>query len=230
MTGDIILACGMMEDEINLAVKKTGCTLPVVWVEGGLHEHPDRLRQAIRDSVEKICSEYPAVETILLGFGLCGNAMAGVGCKTARLVAPRFHDCIQINLSLEEKQPVKMDIYSLYLTRGFIGGRQSFINSYKRACEWYGTEKALGIWRDRIFPGYRSVTLLDNGAYPVEECLAESKKFAEIIDKEFKIGRGTTRILEKLLRGQWDEEFCVTEKGGTFSAEQFYDCPFPPPD
>jgi hypothetical protein len=223
--GDIILACSLMEDEVNLAVKNTGCGLPIVWLEGGLHEYPNKLKEAIQDSIESICSENPQVETILLCYGLCGNALDGVGCKKARLVVPRFHDCIQMNLAFEEKQPVPMDIHSLYYTRGFIRGKQSFINSYKGACEKYGTQKARSIYRDRLFSGYRSVTLLDNGAYPVGECTEEPKNFAEIIGKEFKINPGTIRVLEKLLLGRWDEEFCIIEKGGLCTAEQFFTFP-----
>ena len=37
-------------------------------------------------------------DTILLGFCLCGNALHGVRAARARLIAPRFDDCIRMLL------------------------------------------------------------------------------------------------------------------------------------
>ena len=35
-------------------------------------------------------------DAILLGYGLCGNGLAGVTARHTRLVLPRAHDCIGI--------------------------------------------------------------------------------------------------------------------------------------
>jgi hypothetical protein len=42
--GGVVLACAMLEDEVALAMRRAACALPVVWLERGLHERPEKLR------------------------------------------------------------------------------------------------------------------------------------------------------------------------------------------
>ena len=85
----------MLEDEIQRAVQRTGAQMPIVWVDAGLHEYPDRLREELQRQVARLEQDY---DTILLGFCLCGNALHGVRAARARLIAPRFDDCIRMLL------------------------------------------------------------------------------------------------------------------------------------
>ncbi|MDR2403942.1 MAG: DUF1638 domain-containing protein [Spirochaetaceae bacterium] len=216
--GDVMIACRMLEDEIATAMKKTGSDIPVIWVERGLHEKPDRLRTALMEQIES----QPQAGTILLAYSLCGNAMADLGSRTSRLVVPRFHDCIQMGLAIKPDQPIAMDIYSMYFTRGWLRGERSLAASYQRVCSRYGREKAHYIYKDNILKNYRSFTLLDNGAFPVDECLPEIRALAGQFDLECKVGAGSTRILEKLVSGDWDREFCIIPPGERFSQPQFF--------
>ena len=89
----VLLACQMLEDEIQRAVQRTGAQMPIVWVDAGLHEYPDRLREELQRQIALLEQDY---DTILLGFCLCGNALHGVRAARARLIAPRFDDCIRM--------------------------------------------------------------------------------------------------------------------------------------
>lgn len=216
--GDVMIACRMLEDEIAAAMKKTGIDIPVVWVERGLHEKPDLLRAALMEQIEA----RRQAGTILLAYSLCGNAIVDLGSKTSRLVVPRFHDCIQMGLAAEPDQTIKMDIHSMYFTRGWLRGERSLAASYQRVCCRYGEEKARYIYKDNILKNYRSFTLLDNGAFPVDECLPELRALAGQFDLECKVGAGSTRILEKLVAGDWDREFCVLPPGERFDQLRFF--------
>ena len=48
----VLLACQMLEDEIQRAVQRTGAQMPIVWVDAGLHEYPDRLREELYTIVD----------------------------------------------------------------------------------------------------------------------------------------------------------------------------------
>jgi hypothetical protein len=215
--GDVILACSMLEDEVALAMKKTGCRLPVVWLERGLHEWPDRLREELCRRI----GQAAGADTILLTFSLCGNALLGLGSPRSRLVLPRFHDCIQMCRSLAENQPVKPDTGGLYFTRGWLQGEHSTAWSFQRACEKYGREQALSLYRDMIFKNYRSLIVLDTGAYPLETCRAEVRRLGETFGLAVRDCPGSTRILEKLFSGRWDGEFCVIPPGAQVRQEPF---------
>jgi hypothetical protein len=215
--GDVILACSMLEDEVALAMKKTGCRLPVMWLERGLHEWPGRLRGELCRRIEQLAG----ADTILLTFSLCGNALLGLGSPRSRLVLPRFHDCIQMCRSLDENQPVKPDPGGLYFTRGWLQGEHSTARSFQRACGKYGRKRARSLYRDMILKNYHSLILLDTGAYPPEESLAEVRRLGETFGLAVRDCPGSTRILEKLFSGRWDGEFCVIPPGARVRQEPF---------
>ncbi|MHB8868741.1 MAG: DUF1638 domain-containing protein [Thermoleophilia bacterium] len=60
--GTVILACEMIEDEIGLALERTAVRdghglpvePPVVWIESGLHERPEKLRDHIQLLVDRL--------------------------------------------------------------------------------------------------------------------------------------------------------------------------------
>ncbi|MHB1342748.1 MAG: DUF1638 domain-containing protein [Thermoleophilia bacterium] len=60
--GTVILACEMIEDEIGLALERTATRNgrglpagpPVVWIESGLHERPEKLRDHIQLLVDRL--------------------------------------------------------------------------------------------------------------------------------------------------------------------------------
>ncbi|MDR1277787.1 MAG: DUF1638 domain-containing protein [Treponema sp.] len=214
--GDVILACSMLEDEIALAMKKTGCRLPVIWLERGLHEWPDRLREELHRRIRQLA----AADTILLTYSLCGGALAGLDSSNSRLVLPCFHDCIQMCCSLAEQQPRPVDPRSFYFTRGWLRGEHSTARSFQRACQKYGRKTARVLYRE-IFKNYRSLVLLDTGAYPPEESLAGVRRLGKTFGLAVRECPGSTRILEKLFSGRWDQEFCIIPPGAQVRQELF---------
>lgn len=212
----VIIACSMLEDEVSLAMRTTGCTLPVVWLERGLHESPGKLRSELSAAI----GEQKDAGTILLAYTLCGNAIAGVGSAVSRLVVPRFDDCIHMSLAVRRGAPPAVDAHTLYYTRGWLLDDRSLGASFRSAGEKYGTEKARCIYR-QILRNYRQIVLLDTGAYPLSEIRDELRSLAKEFKLSFGIRAGSVRILEKLFSGVWDEEFCIAEPGSHFRQEQF---------
>ena len=93
-----LLACDVFTDEIAALRGRGGVQLgPVAWLEMGLHDYPDRLREQLQKTIASLESD-PAVEVILLAYGRCGNGLVGVRAGRVPLVLPRGHDCISILL------------------------------------------------------------------------------------------------------------------------------------
>lgn len=82
----IILACQTIADELKLAINLTGVDYPVLWVESGLHNYPERLRKRIQQELDRISN----VSTILVAFGFCGTALLGVKAKNQYRGRSRF--------------------------------------------------------------------------------------------------------------------------------------------
>ncbi len=93
-----LLACDVFLDEIAALRDRAGAVAgPVAWLEMGLHDHPDRLREHLQKNIAALEAD-PAVETILLAYGRCGNGLVGVRAGRVPLVLPRGHDCISVLL------------------------------------------------------------------------------------------------------------------------------------
>ncbi|HRE04906.1 MAG TPA: DUF1638 domain-containing protein [Opitutaceae bacterium] len=92
-----LVACDVFQNELASLLAGGAGSPPsrVEWLEMGLHDHADRMKKAIQEAIDRIESD-PAVTTILLAYGLCGNGVIGIRTRHCRLVLPRAHDCISV--------------------------------------------------------------------------------------------------------------------------------------
>lgn len=214
---EVLLCCEMLEDEVKLAYQRTGSTIPVEWVDAGLHEYPDKLRQELEQRIPKLAEQY---DTILLGFCLCGNALVGIGSEKVKLVAPRFDDCIRMLMcSCKGKFP-DIDCHYMYFTDGWTTHGEFIGQQYRRCCEKYGEKKGKKVYKTML-KNYEGLCLVDTGAFELEKGRKSVQSAAEMLDLEYKETDGSVRVLEKLLRREWDEEFYVLEPGETFEQMEF---------
>ena len=92
---EVFIVCKMMEAEARAALKSTGSTAEVIWMEKGLHSRPEKLREELQKTMDRAERDL-APERILLGYGFCGNAMAGLRAGNYELILPRIDDCITL--------------------------------------------------------------------------------------------------------------------------------------
>ena len=135
---EVLLSCEMLEDEMQLALQRTGVQMPIVWLDAGLHEYPAKLRASLREKIAELEQSY---DTILLGFCLCGTALHGVRAARARLSAPRFDDCIRMLLCPAAGQAPAVDCRCLYYTASWSRHGSSILDQYDKTAEKYGEKK-----------------------------------------------------------------------------------------
>jgi Protein of unknown function (DUF1638) len=243
LAGAVILACEMIEDEVRLALEALAPEdrPPVVWVESGLHERPERLRAALKAILESLDEGARAgsavsvpsvrpgpgpasarrdevlvapVKEVLFALGFCGNALNGLTARHLSLVIPRVDDCISLLLNrgcVREKIPRNARHY--YLTRGWFSHESSLKEVFADWDQRFGPERAAKL-RKTMFAGYERVSLIDTQAYDVEECLDQSRDVAEELELEHGIVQGSVQLLERLFRGERDSEIVVVPPGG----------------
>ena len=201
-----IIACKTIEDELIAAIDKTGVDYPVIWIESGLHDSPAKLNarlQAELDSIE--------ADRVLMAFGYCGNALLGLATGGFETVIPRADDCISLMIgSNKERSAVSADYAAYFLTAGWLCGERNIIVEYLHTLNKYGQKKTDSIM-SRLYGNYRTLGLLNTGAYPVEPLIEATREIAGALGLEQKIIPGTIRFIESLLTGPWRQDMFIVK-------------------
>jgi hypothetical protein len=214
-----IIACEMLRDELELAMETTGCSYPVIWMEKGLHQFPQKLRDALQAQLDALPED---CGTVLLAMALCGGALDGVSCAHATLAVPRFDDCIRMILSTEPGVRNAADARSLYYTRQWLDSAGHLTRQQEEYIQRYGEKKGRKIMK-LMLANYKSYRMVETGAYDLAEWEDRARADAAALELEYGTQPGTVRVLEKLLRQEFDEEFLVVGPGETLTQRMFLD-------
>lgn len=202
----VLLACRTIEEELGLALQKTGSTdLEVRWVQSGLHNTPDKLRLRIQEELDKL----EHVDRVLLGFGFCGNAVLNLEARDFELILPRVDDCITLMLgSYAARTRISAEGGTYFLTHGWLQNESNIYKEYEYAVKKYGQEIADDIYKTML-AHYTHLGIIDTGAYDFDLFIAQTKPIAKTLGLEPKLLCGTLSYIEKLLTGPWTEDYFV---------------------
>ena len=185
----MIIACATLKQELNMLMEKHRCDDPVLWLEAGDHNRPQKRREAIEAALET-CSQY---DTIVLAMTFCGNILTGLNSREHTLLLPCFDDCIGLLLD----SPRQPDTY--YLTDGWLTGQQNILAEYEMALAKYGPQKTRKIF-SAMFRGYRALAWVDTGCTSPED-KNRARDAAAVLGLDFIVVPGTLSRLERLLFG-----------------------------
>ena len=242
MLNRVILACEMIEDEVGLALESLSpeSRPPIVWVESGLHDRPERLNAALQDLIHRldegsrsgtavdlpsltpgpgpaaqrrVTASVGPVSEVLFALGFCGKGLQGLSSQELGLVFPRVDDCISMFLNHGcVREQIPRDTRSYYVTQGWFRHSSSLTQAFEEWTERYGPERAATL-RQAMFTGYERVTLIDTKAYEVADCIEQSEAYAEELDLEHRVVSGSVQLLERLFKGERDSEIVVVPAG-----------------
>jgi len=209
-----------LENEINKAVDALGIDYPVYWIDSGLHNYPDKLKEKLQQSIDQIKgSDY-----IIILFGLCGNALLGIGSKTSTLVIPKTDDCISMFLGgNKQRRKLEIDYKAYYLTRGWLTNENNIWDEYQHSIEKYGREKTRSLFQIML-KHYTHLVVIDTGAYNTGSFLKETKKIADELNLVQKVIPGDLGLLYRALEGKWDHDFALIEPGQVISMQNMGIC------
>ena len=200
-----VIACKTIEDELNYAMSRTGCSYPVVWLESGLHNVPQKLQTAVQEALDSLDAH-----RVLLAMGFCGNAMAGVKSGRAELILPRVDDCISLLLGSVKRRLAITDEYAAYFfTEGWLRGERNIWVEHRHMLEKYGEEITEELEKS-MFGHYRTLGLLDCGEKPVAPLVENTKMIAEALHLEQRVIPASVDYLAELLTGPWSAERFIT--------------------
>ena len=110
-----LIACNVFQRELCAAISDSPNVIDPEFLELGLHENSGKLGTRLQAKIDEASAASDgawaaapsgqthdatvgAYDAILLGYGLCGNGLAGIQARSLPLVLARAHDCCTILL------------------------------------------------------------------------------------------------------------------------------------
>ncbi len=201
----VILCCNTLEDELGLLLRELGLDHQVVWVEAGMHNQPDKLRDHLNGALREI-----KARRVLMAMGQCGGACAGLLAGDYELVIPRADDCLSVLMgSMEKRKAAGRTTPTYFLTAGWLRHTESLINAFARDSERLGPEKARRAYRIML-KHYRRFGFIDTGAYDLNLEKEKIAPLAEILGMDLERLEGDPGWLKRLLTGPWPPSEFIT--------------------
>ncbi|KXS40964.1 MAG: hypothetical protein AWU54_1785 [Candidatus Frackibacter sp. T328-2] len=206
---NIFVACNTLKDEVMLVVEDLKVDAPIIWIDSGLHDFPEKLNKAIQEQINRIAN----VENIILLFGVCGNSLLGLHSSNARMIFPKVDDCIALFLgSNERKQTLDKKAPSYYFTKGYLENESNIWSEYNYCIDKYGLKKAKKIYK-RMLHNYKEIKVIDTEAYEPKEIIERTSNIANEFELSHKVVEGSLKLIYKAFNEEWDEDFAIIDAG-----------------
>ncbi len=185
----------------------------------GLHVNPGQLRAALQAAIDAASGQY---DTIILGYGLCAQAIVGLCANGCRLVVPRVDDCIALFLGSRAAYQLqcRAEPGTYYLTKGWIEVGDTPFAEYERTVTRHGEVRARRVF-GQMMGRYTRLALINTGSQGLEKYRQYAQQTAEKFGLRFEEIEGSDTLIQKMLTGPWDEDFVVIQAGETYQLEQF---------
>jgi hypothetical protein len=217
-----LIACRVLEAEIAALTEGANHIVHSESFEMGLHDQPAGLRTRLAAAIER-AEAVPAVEAVVLVYGLCGLALADLAPRRCPVVVPRAHDCITLFLGSKERYAAAMraEPGTYWYTPGW--NREKRVPGPDREAKLrgeytarFGAEEAEALLEmDRASLSLHSTAGYTDLGQPGDDAQRHyAEDCAKSLGWRFQPMPGDPRLLRDLIHGPWDEaRFLVVRPG-----------------
>jgi hypothetical protein len=185
----------------------------------GLHLNPNELKNALGKVIDSTASD---IDTLVLGYGLCSQAVVGLKSDRCTLIIPKVDDCIAIFLGSVSiyKNQHKSQPGTYYLTKGWIKAGDTPFDEFDSIIEQYGLERARFIM-NQMLKNYTRLAFINTDNSGLEEYHAYAKNIAQRFGLSYEEIEGSDVLIKKMVCGLWDDDFLVVKPGKTITFSDF---------
>jgi hypothetical protein len=233
-----LIACKVLQRRLASLVAASPNAVDLVTLNQDFHNYPDRLRSQLQAEIDMAETENDPhsirrfmdrdYDAIVVGYGLCSNAVLGLTSSRIPIVLPRIHDCVSFLLGSKERYREYFDSHPgiFWYDPGWIENspmpgkdyydfiRKDYTEKYGEDNAEYLIETELG-WNSK-YSGAVYVTdpELDNAPYE-----AFTRDSAAYLNWGFDRLEGDPSLLHDLVNGPWSQDrFLVLKPGATAEA------------
>ncbi|MHB8065160.1 MAG: DUF1638 domain-containing protein [Ruminiclostridium sp.] len=223
-----IIACDVLNREISYLASQSKNYVDVTFLNQGLHNTPDKLKEIVQTEVNKANGEFPynyyntspKYDYIILGYGLCSNGIVGITSHSIPMIIPRAHDCITMLMGSKESYKSSFQNYpgtfwfsSGWIERGWQPSELKYTALLKDYTQKYGEDNAKFLMeieqnsmKEYKKAGFISWDCFQNNEY-YRKVTKDSSKF---FDWDFVEIEGSRSLLENIINGEFhDNEVLV---------------------
>ncbi|MBM4423772.1 MAG: DUF1638 domain-containing protein [Chloroflexi bacterium] len=221
-----ILACRVLQTimEPYLRAADTLAT----FMEYGFHRTPQLMTPALQEELDKVAE--PSV--FIIGYGLCGNGLAGLKARQHTLIVPRADDCISLLLGSYERyiQEFSEEPGTYYLTKGWLESGSHPLKEYRELLEKYDQETADWIL-DEQYRNYKRIVFVASSEEERESYRHKAKEAADFCVERwgfrYEERVGTNEFVDKLMTvarefTESNDDFLVIPPGGEIKQEMYW--------
>ena len=227
------LACDVLARPLYLSAAHSPHIVDIELFPRGLHNTPAILRGRLQERIDAAAGQ--GYDAVVMAYGLCGQATAGLVARERPVVVPRAHDCITLFLGGRERYDAQFEQqpgtywYALdYMERDDGTGGSMGLGAgagtegqavYEQYVEKYGQDNAdylmevMGAWQAH----YKRAAFVDMGVGDGSKVERMAQEDAARRGWIFEKVAGNMVLVRQLLFGDWRDDFLVLEPGQQLS-------------
>lgn len=227
------LACDVLARPLYLSAAHSPHIVDIELFPRGLHNTPAILRGRLQERIDAAAGQ--GYDAVVMAYGLCGQATAGLAAREKPVVVPRAHDCITLFLGGRERYDAQFEQqpgtywYALdYMERDDGTGGSMGLGAgagtegqvvYEQYVEKYGKDNAdylmevMGQWQTH----YKRAAFVDMGVGDGSKVERMAQDDAARRGWIFEKVAGDMVLVRRLLFGDWGDDFLVLAPGEQLS-------------
>jgi hypothetical protein len=211
-----VIACATVIEEMQ-PLMPAGMTCETL--DFGLHVRPETLKLKLQQAVDDVD---PLIKYIVLGYGLCSQAVVGLRSEHCTLIVPKIDDCIGIFMGSDSayRQQSRLEPGTYYLTKGWLEAGNTPFEEHNKLIERYGLKKADMI-TSKILKNYTRLALINTGHYEIENYRQKAKNYANRFKLRYEEISGSLFLIQKMINGPWDNDFIIADPGRAITFVDF---------